>query len=247
MKKKLLSLIFAIVMVMGLAIPAMADAPSTQAEWAGTYVQVGEGGEEYVNNAVVIIPVSGPVTIKYTLWDENYEVTDDMEFSEGQVYSEKAPFFAGSGSRKLMLFTTDSTDWIEAGYAFYCYGVDYTVPMEKVGEEPDPDPEPKELTAAFAGSGASSSGEYLVAIAGVISGEFPDGTTNLTGTQIQAVSMNIHSVNTVKFDSRTMASSTVNWMKVNVENGKIVSVDIQGRCQTASGSFDTYTLTLNAV
>lgn len=256
MSKKLLSLVLAMVMVvgmsMGISIP----------------VKAADGVRYFAGTGSMIIQENGVGND----WDSLYEITNaKIVYSEDYIYF---TFTSELGEHSLLLIPETINEYGKVNCHVEYNGVEYdnyynysdvfynnkfnsikiassnatssfylTGDLDLKEVFPD-DTVPKELSSSFYGTGSSSTNEYAVTIGGAVTGVFGEGTTTLTNEQILAQNISIFTFNTLKFDSRTMTSSSINSMKVTVANGDIVSVTINGRAQTPNGNFDTYTITI---
>jgi len=104
--------------------------------------------------------------------------------------------------------------------------------------------DPYQIATAVSGSTTSDGGSYLVTVAGYLTAELTNGTHALSSSDIASQNM-VVVVNTANGMINVLNQSSIDEITVTVSGGAATQVVISGAAQTAGGSSDTYTVTIN--
>ena len=102
-----------------------------------------------------------------------------------------------------------------------------------------------QIATAVSGSTVSDSGNYMVTVAGYLTAELTNGTHTLSASHIASQSISVIVVNTSNGVVNILNQSSIDEITVTVSGGVATQVAISGTAQTAGGSSDTYTVTIN--
>lgn len=105
--------------------------------------------------------------------------------------------------------------------------------------------EPQSLETSFMQKVTTDSGQYEMYISGFLNATVVNGENVLTADDIKSQSISIHVKNTKTGETRVMTQSTIEGLTLNVSDGSITSITLNGRVQTSKGTLERYTTTVN--
>ena len=250
MKKRILMLLMAIMMLLGMSMISYADEARYYegiANYDEYYQGTGDGFEEDISVIAVRVNdrVSGKfVTSKGDTIEWWAEINDGQMTGNGYVLINNIYETDGFGgwayideNDKIFLYTKNGyPDSI--GEALFDYHLVLTL-------EPSNEPVTHQISAPFTGVAESDTGSYTLALAGYYTAKLTDGTHVLSASDITAQTIAIVAYNKANGVKRVMRETTIEEMTVTVSGGTVTEYTIRGRVQTDGGTLDRYTATIN--
>lgn len=268
MRKRIISVLLAVIMLIGVAIPTSAAAKSEDGQSSqGFYGHYEYDSDNHRNKPSWFVIwdkenniYDDPVTIKDIFFEIIINGTD-FEFnvkSFGEMKTYTGSFHTVDGLEMIGNLDCDEDGFIKIYCAsgtqpFHLYFEDdryiyatcgeWVFLREKVKEPSDP----QDYHANIVGNGISNVNEYMVSIIGQLKGTFSEGVNVLTYADVQAQNFSINIMNLTNGASRVMTISTVESITVTITSGAISNVEVKGRAQTTPGNFDRYTINCNVL
>ena len=249
MKKRVLMLLMAVVMMLGMSFTSMADEVKYYdgvIDWIFPSTAAGQGDSEEI--AVTATLTDDTFQFEFTDSNGNY-----VEWKGESMY--QPDFFnvvymningektnTGAGA----YFNSDfSVASINSRGFFSIERVPFRFDAEFHLKEDSTEQENYQISAPFTGAAESDTSSYTLALAGYYTAELTDGTHVLSASDITAQTIAIVAYNKANGVKRVMRETTIEEMTVTVSGGTVTEYIIRGRVQTDGGTLDRYTATIN--
>jgi len=258
MKKCVLMLLVAVVMMLGMSFTSMADEIRRyegsgeariegQAEWTG-WQEVVNAVMEISGDQYRLTYVGGQDGVNYDIVFRQHDV--DWETQPSDVYLELISYNgidAVPGYINWHITVTEEQiilggkiSWsLSDGTSVYN---DMGIYLNRVWSLVD---EVYEIATPFVGIADSDTGSYSLTIAGQFVAGLTNGTHELLSSEIANQIIAIVAYNNANGVKRVMRETTIEQMTVTVSGGQVTQYVIRGRVQTDGDTLDRYTATIN--